>query len=564
MVLNWQVRPADPVRAHALAQAAGVHPITAQLLLHRGVGTAHEAARFLQPSLQTLSDPLALPDMARAVARLREAIARREPILLFTDSDTDGLTAGAILYDTLRRFGAVVRAQQSNRIADGYGLPDALVDTLCHSSLPGLVILADCGTNQPEAIQRLQDFGLDTIVLDHHVPLDGWAHPLALINPFRGDAPGRELCSAGLAFKLAQALWEDTAGSPLRRAWQGPDPVTGCLDLAALGTLADCAPLLGESRILVAEGMSRLINTSRPGLRWLCEATETREPEPGQIVRRLVPRINASGRLGEPEPIWELLIGEDESVLERWKTAAAKAHETTKRLHRQIIGEAQEQVNRLHFRDHFVMVVCRKGWHQGLMGPLASQLTERYGRPTIAIALGEQMGVGSGRSVPMFNLLEALKTCQDVLVRFGGHAQACGLTVDVRNLERFRELVNRQAHQALGRQGLVPGKPVDLELPFEALEPGWVEELVRLQPFGYGNPRPSFVFRRVEIDVKSPRTAWLTNGSRRAAARGTFPAIVPGGRYDVVGSPAVEGEGTLTLSVSDVRVSTGLSAPARI
>lgn len=545
----WQVHPAYPVRARALAGTLDVHPVTAQLLLNRKLETPAEASRFLHPELQTLRDPRALPDMERAVYRIARAIAQRQPICIFGDSDVDGLTASVILYEALKTGGAVVRAQQSNRIADGYGLPERLVQQLLRSSTK-LLILVDCGTNQSEEIRQLAAQGIETIIVDHHVPLNEWARPHALINPHRAQGVGQGMCSAGLAFKLAHALLRSDAHEQLEEY----------LDLAALGTLADYAPLMGENRIIVSAGLPRIVDSHRPGLRLLCEATRTVEPKPEQILRRLVPRLNASGRLGDPAAIWHLLHREDNGLLAEWMAAAEEAHTTTKQLHRQTIAEAEEQVSRMHFKDQFVMVVSRVGWHQGVMGPLAAQLARRYGRPAIAIAMDEQQGVGSCRSIPDFNMVKALQVCQDVLVRFGGHAQACGLTVSRKQLGQFRELVNEEAERRLGREGLVPIKTMDLELALEHVTPRWVEETKRFLPFGEGNPRPTMVLRRLAIDAKSTRTAVLTDGSTRIAAKGRFPAVVSGERYDVIASPDVI-NGELVLTVSGVRTSAAPSEP---
>lgn len=549
---RWRLHPADPARADALARTLGIHPLTAQLLLNRGVADGREASRFLRPGVESLSDPLQLPDMARAVARIRRAIARREPILLFGDSDTDGLTAGAILYETLRELGAVVRARQSNRIAAGYGLPLPLVRSIIRSAIR-LLIVVDCGTNQREAIAQLAAHGIDTIVVDHHVPLEGWAQPMALINPHGGEGSGRpachgehgagrELCSAGLAFKVAQGLFEG------RR-----ERLEAYLDLAALGTLADCSPLIGDSRHLVSAGISRIVDSRRLGLRRLCEATGTTRPDPEQVVKRLVPRLNASGRLGEATRVWRLLLADgDADDVDDCLAAAAFAHTTLKQYHRRVIGEAQEQVNQLHFRDACVLVVSQRGWPQGIMGLLAAQLAERYGRPAIAIALNDRRGVGSGRSVPEVNLLELLQQCRESLVQFGGHAQACGLTVEAKDLERFREQVNHHARNRWPRERLVPEATMDLELPLAAIHPTWVGELIRLAPFGRGNPRPSLVVRDVVVERISPRRGWVRHGPLRVALRGRLPEATPQMRYDVAGTPSVE-EGTLVLTLTDAR-----------
>ncbi len=548
MQAMWNVRPADPPRARALADATGIHQITAQLLLNRGVTTCARAAQFLRPNLAELDDPHALlPDLAQGIARIRQAVSRREPILIFGDSDVDGLTASVMLYEVLRALGAQVRAVQSNRITDGYGIPDALIKKISRSST-ALVILVDCGTNQPDVVDTLARHQIDTIIIDHHVPLDGWAKPHALINPHREQGAGRELCSAGLVWMVARVLLQG----------RGDASVAALLDLAALGTLADCVPLVGANRAIVSEGLGRILHSERPGLRRLCEATRTLQPEPEQMIRRLIPRLNASGRLGDSAAVWHALRADQSSRLDGWLEAAASAHATTKQWHRQVLGEAQEQINRMHFRDQYVMVVSRAGWPQGVMGPLASQLAERYGRPAIAIAFDEHEGVGSGRSVPRFDLLNALKECQQLLVRFGGHAQACGLTLRSRHVESFRALVNTHAKARLGPEGLVPTRVLDLELPLAAMQASWVEETERLAPFGRGNPRPTVVIRRVMIETHSPRTGWASDGSRRMKVKGSLPEPAAGVRYDLAATPTAA-DGEVVLRLLDVKVSTGPS-----
>jgi single-stranded-DNA-specific exonuclease len=546
----WRIHAADPERSRALAGSLGIHPVTAQLLLNRGLTDRARAERFLEPRLGALADPRELPDMDRATRRIRRAIATREPILIFGDSDVDGLSAGVILDEVLSDLGAHVRARSSNRITGGYGLPQAIVHEICRSATK-LLILVDCGTNQPDAIRQLAERGIDTIIVDHHVPLEGWARPCALVNPRSLAGAGQELCSAGLALKLTQALLEDD-----------PTRLLAWLDLAALGTLADCVPLIEDNRVIVSEGLERIVGTERPGLSRLCHATKTKAAEPEQILRRLIPRLNASGRLGDASAVWHALRRQTDDRLDGWLASAEAAHQTTKQLHRQMIAQAQEQVNRLHFRDQYVMVVSQAGWHQGLTGPLASQLAARYGRPAIAIAMDERLGVGSGRSIPVFNLLEALHSCQEFLLRYGGHAQACGLTVDRKHLEQFRALVNEAARRSLGREGLVKVRMVDLELPLGSVARGWVDETARLAPFGQGNPRPTVALRRVTIEIRSPRTATLSDGTHRVPAKGSFFGVDSGSRYDVLASPGVV-EGTLVLTVSDVRGAAAPSGPVR-
>ena len=541
MACAWRVAQAAPAAARALGRALGLHPVTAQLLLNRGIRDRAQAAQFLAPQLSSLSDPARLRDMRRAVSRIRLAISRREPIIIFGDSDVDGLTASIILYEALRELGGRVSAVQSNRLADGYGLPQALVRKLCRAGA-ALVILVDCGTNQPEEILRLAERGIDTIIVDHHVPLRRRAAPLALVNPHADGGLGQELCSAGLAFKMAQALFD--AGAPGR--------ISEYLDLAALGTLADCGRLLGENRVLVAEGLPRIARSARPGLQRLCEATRVTAPEPEQIVRRLIPRLNAGGRLGEADTVWKLLLSEQDERLDARLTASASAHAELKQLHRRTLAEAHEQVNRLHFKDQYVLLVSRTGWPQGLMGPVAAQLAQRYSRPAIAVAMADRLGVGSGRSIPVFNLLAAVQACEPWLVRFGGHAQACGLTIDRQHLEMFRGRINEEAARTLGRSGLSPTRLVDLELGLHEIEMSWVGEVERLKPFGHGNPKPTVLVRRVQLEAASARTGMITDGRARCAVRGTLEEIVRGGWYDAVLSPAAV-SGGLALTPVDAK-----------
>lgn len=547
MQRRWQLCAPQLAQAASLADALGVHRVTAQLLLNRGVATAAEGRRFLDPCLEALSDPRRLEGLERGVERLRAAIARREPVLIFSDSDADGLTGGLILEETLRGLGAVVRAKVSNRIADGYGMPEALVRLVGRSAVK-LLVLVDCGTNQPDAIAQLAGQGIETIVVDHHVPMEPRAQPVALINPHASHGSGQELCSAGLALKVAQAL----LGGAKSEAF------AELLDLAALGTLADYVPLVGDNRIIMRAGGRQLLRTARPGLRRLCEQTGVREGGVEQLTRRLIPRINASGRLGETSAIRSLLAaGEESCRVDEWLASAAEAHETVRRLHRDVLHAAFEQVNRLHFRDRYVLVVSGEGWAPGVLGPLASQLAERYGRPSIALSVSDRRAVGSARSVPAFDLLSTLRACQEHMVRFGGHAQACGLTLETHRLEAFREAVNETARTAVGPQGFSRTETIDVELSLADVQPDWVGELERLTPHGVGNPRATVLLRGLTLETRSARMAWASHGAVRLLARGRVEAWAAEGACDAIASPGLE-DGRPMLWVRAVRDSAAL------
>ena len=561
---TWDVLPSDPRGALALAHRCGVEPLIGQLLLNRGVCDAEGAQRFLSPKLSALGDPMVLPDMPRAVARVRKAISRQEPVLVFGDSDVDGITAAVIVSESLTAAGARVLVRVSNRLTGGYGFPPRLIARLKRLGI-GLLVLVDCGTNQQQEIRELAGQGIETIVLDHHVPSASVAKPEALVNPHCADASGRpqtasfgtpiahpadgwvpglgrELCSAGLALKLAQALWPDD-----------PERIEPYLELAALGTLADYSPLVGDNRILVSEGTARLAATKRPGLARLCAQVRLTKATPEQILQRLVPRLNAAGRMGDAKPVWRLLVERTSSGVERFAGMLGEAHDRSKALSRRILAEAHELANRMSFKEEVVMVVGRQGWHPGLMGPVAAQLAGRFGRPAIAIAFGGRLGVGSGRSPSAFNLLDALRACEGMLLRYGGHPQACGLTIQAAHLDGFRESINHHARASLAHRTLVPRLRVDAETSLGEVTPQTVAALPQFRPFGPGNPAPLLLVRRLEAQAGRHGAVWLSDGRGRVRTKGRVGGLVSGCYYDVVGMPGASDDG-VAWSLRDARI----------
>ncbi len=538
----WELWPQHPAKARAFAEACDLPPLLGQTLLNRGMTTTAEARRFLSPSLDALDDPLDLPDMPAAMRRVRQAIAAKERIVLFGDSDVDGLTALTIVSEVLSAHGARVSVRVSNRVKDGYGFPAGLIPPLARAKI-GLVVLLDCGSNQVEEVRAMGRAGIDVIIIDHHVPTR-LAEPLALVNPYRGSGIGRELCTAGLALKFAQA-WD-------------ADALERYVDVAAVGTLADYAPLVGENRMFIRAGLARLSRTPRPGLQRLCEAVRVTHASPEQVSRLLIPRLNAAGRLGDARAVWKLLTASTAKAVEGPMEQIGAAHAQTKRLYREMLGQAQDQASRLHFRDQYVMVVGRRGWHPGLVGPIAAQLTQRYGRPAIAIALEERVGVGSGRCSAPFNLFEALQACEPMLLRFGGHPRACGLTLESSKLEAFRDQINLHVHRLDDRQSLVRRLMVDAEATLAEMTPHLAASLERLVPFGAGHARPSVLMRDVTLE-SGKDGAWLTDGHRRVRVRGRSTLCAPREHYDVVAS-LHEVRTELAVSLAEVRLSSASGA----
>lgn len=537
----WQLRSADSMAASRLAHACGLPTLVAQFLLNRGIRDPHRVERFFSPALAALGDPLELPDMPKAVTTVRHTIASRSPIMVFGDSDVDGITAATMVAELLASLGAKTTVRISNRLTHGYGFPGSLIHEVMRLKVQ-LVILVDCGTNQAEEIRALTTHRVETIVLDHHIPTDHLARPSALVNPHRHRSVGKELCSAGLAFKLAQAMW----GTDDER-------LESLLELAALGTLADCAPLLGENRVLVTLGLRRLPHTHRPGLRLLCEAAQVTRATPEQVLQRLTPCLNAAGRLGEATAVWRLLAETSSHRAKRLLRTIEHIYHTSKVLHRHILAEANEQANRLHFKDHAVVVIGRRGWHPGFMGPVAAQLADRFGRPAIAVAMNETTAVGSGRSFGMVNLFEALRACEGTLLRYGGHARACGLTLDPENLERLREQLNRYtqttgAHAHAGRT-----LTIDADVGLQDVTPDVASAIERFAPFGQENERPLVMIRQVRLEEDASRIPWLTDGRITRRIWGKRLDLHPDECYDLVGSPRAVG-GDVAMSLCEVRL----------
>jgi single-stranded-DNA-specific exonuclease len=538
----WRVTPPDPDGAAALAEACGVTPQVAQVLINRGVQEPEAARRFLLPSLGQLDDPRQLTDMPAAIARIQHAVAAREPVLVFGDSDVDGITATAIVYDALQSLGAKVLARVSHRLNDGYGFPQRLIPAM-HRAGIRVLVLVDCGTNQPDEIQQLARLGIDTVVLDHHVLSERPAHPLALVNP-RREPIAEPCCSAGLAFKFAQALCPDDEARLAR-----------LLDLAALGTLADYVTLIGENRVLVAEGLRRIVDSARPGLRRLCADVALTKASPEHVLRKLVPRLNAAGRVSDPRPVWRLLVEAADAPAARLADRLAECHALSKSFHRRILEEAYAHADRMHFKDQHVMVIGRPGWHRGLMGPIAAQLVDRYNRPAISIALDGPTGVGSGRSVDGFDLFAALRACEPLLTRYGGHPQACGLSIDTDQVDALRERINDYARQApSGRRG-AQALTIDAEWTLEQMQRAGAD-LDALRPFGPGNPAPLVLVREVALEPDGGGQA-MVDGEARIRLRVRVSESRADCRYDVVGTPSVS-DGRVSFAVRDARESDGV------
>ena len=555
MKFRWNIAEVDSLLARPLEATLGISPLLAHCLVQRQVTEPESARLFLEPRLKSLSDPYLLPNMERAVDRLFAAHAARERMVIFGDYDVDGVTATALLKTSLTTLGWQVDHYLPHRMDEGYGLSQAGVEN-CLARFPVPLLLAvDCGSTATEQVGWMAARGVEVIVLDHHQVADPPPPAVALVNPQLGPDGlhhPRALCSAALAFKLLHALLR--RGRELELERFARFDIKPLLDLVALGTVADLVPLRGENRILVSAGLKRLETTDRPGLVALKEVSQTRSPiGVYEVGFQLGPRLNAAGRLETAEAALELLLAED---LESARPLA-EALDTTNRERQAIEKQMADDVVglvRSKFRpEHdFVIVEGALHWHIGVVGIVAARVLREFYRPTIILGGDNELWRGSGRSIPGFDLAAALRECGDLLERHGGHAMAAGVTIQPNRLAALRERLNGAARTALPAELLRPELRLDARIPLRELTVDRLSELMRLQPFGQGNPALQFLIPRVTLASPAQKLGrqqqhWkfrLTDGQAYvdalwwgAVEAGDAP---PSGTFDVAAVPQLE------------------------
>lgn len=468
----------------------GVSDIMATILAQRGYSDFEAARRFLSPS--ELHDPFLFSDMKAITDRIRTAIRRGEKITVHGDYDVDGVTSTALLITILRDMGADVGFVLPDRFRDGYGISSESVRKIAEKA--SLLITVDCGITAKQEIDLGRDLGLDVIVIDHHKPVADNIPEALFVCPHLCDYPFKELAGVGLAFKVAQALLVPDSpdnGDSL------PPLLTRHLDLVALGTIADVVPIVGENRFLVKRGLIEMTKTLKPGLKALMEIAhiEPRKLNTGMVAFRLAPRINAAGRLESAESALELLMSESHEGAHDLAVHLDSLNQKRQLIEASIIDQADAMLASWpqEMKDAYIYVLDAEAWHDGVIGIAASRLTERYKRPVIVIATKAGVGKGSGRSIPGFNLHEALLQQRHLLQRFGGHGAACGLTMSVDNIPDLRDGLTRYARQILSEQDLQRPKHVDAIATGFDLTLELTEELSRLEPFGMGNPSVKLV-----------------------------------------------------------------------
>ncbi len=501
--LIWEQHPHDEAQSARLASALGVHPVIAHLLCVRGLADPEAAAHFLKPSLADLHDPMKLAGLREAVVRLEEAIARKETVAIHGDYDVDGITSTVIVRRALELLGARVVHFIPERMKHGYGLQVDAIDRLAAEGVR-VIVSVDCGIRGADAARRARELGVDLIITDHHEPDDTLPDALAVVNPKRHDCayPYKDLAGVGVALKLVQALCE-RAG---RGRW-----LPGFVKIAALGTLADVVPLTGENRVIARVGLEGLTRGPHTvGIRALLEAAGLtgKRLDSFHVGFVLAPRINAAGRMSTADIATRLLLATDESLAAEARELAGQLEGENQRRQQEeaaIAAEARKAIESdPAIGAHNVLVVAGEGWHRGVIGIVASKLVETFCKPAIVLSVDGDVAHGSCRSIPAFDMLSALEHVHDVFIRFGGHRQAAGLTMDASRVAEFRARINALADERLDPADLVPRLRIDAPLSLRAIGKDLLDGLQAMEPFGLCNARPVFSATPVEL-TDAPR-----------------------------------------------------------
>jgi single-stranded-DNA-specific exonuclease len=557
-------KPPDEEAVQALMTALSLPEIVCRLLLIRGYVSAEEAKLFLRPKLDRLHDPFGFLSMDKAVARLARAVREQELVFIHGDYDVDGICSTTILTRVIRGLGGKAMPFIPRRIEDGYDLSDAGVDAAMAASAK-VVVTADCGTGAVAPIARLCGSGVDVIVTDHHLPSGDLPDCLAILNPKRhGDGyPDKDLAAVGVTFKLGLALARELGASD--------NFVWAMLDLVALATVADVAPLRGENRVFVRYGLKMLAETRNIGMRALLRASglDGKQLTAGRIGFILAPRLNAAGRLGHAIRGVELLLTDDEHQANIIARELEELNQRRQEIDRATLEQARERVLAMDLDETFSIVLADDSWHPGVIGIVASRLVEEFGRPAVLIALSGDQGKGSGRSIPKFDLHGALGKARDLLLRYGGHRVAAGVTIARDMVPAFAARFDEIAHSVLTPADLVPEIRVDLEVSIDGMD-GKLESLFRhFEPFGIGNPTPVLLARNVVI-ARPPRAVGkdglkivLDTGTGSLDAigwglAGRAAEFQPGTKVDVafrLERDDYRGESYLQARVADIRVS---------
>ncbi len=531
----WNIKASSPTLRDKLSQSLGIHPIISQLLINRSIEDPDEARQFLNADLNSLHDPFLMKGMHKAVERIHLAVQNKERVLVFGDYDVDGVTSSVILNKALTKLGLDLVHHIPHRMTDGYGLNHEIAESAFQQKV-SLLITIDCGITAYDEVESIRKKGIDVIIIDHHEPSDGdLPNAVAIINPKQKDCPYpfKDLASVGLALKISSALTNQVDKD--------------LLCFAALGTVADVVPLKGENRTLVYFGLKSIHETNNIGLRALVKSAKIKKGPitPFHIGFILGPRINAAGRMGTAETSLNLFLSDDETRVENLAKELEVHNLERQKMQNDTIAEAidivEEQIN---FKDQKVIVLNKEGWHKGVLGIVASRLTDKYFRPSIVISTKEGIGTASCRSIDGFHIQNALQECRGVLENYGGHEGAAGLTIKQDQIDPFREMINTIAQRILEIKKLIPAISIESEIPLNQVDIKLADTIESMQPFGEGNPQPIFCSKGVTVKSypqilgKATLKFWIEQGGETISAVGfgmeKFAGLIrPGEKIDL-------------------------------
>ena len=515
---RWLIPTFDPQQIDALRAGLRIGSPAARMLLRRGLSDPARAQRFLCPSLDELHDPAAMRDMPRALERLRQAIGAGERILIYGDYDVDGTASVVLLTKAIELAGGAASFHIPHRLQDGYGMRTEVVE---HAASEGvrLIVSVDTGIRAGEVVARANELGIDVIVTDHHLPEAALPPAVAVLNPNRPDCeyPEKNLCGAGVAFKLVQALLGSLnwPADKLRRVTES------FLKMVAIATVADVVPLTGENRVIVKHGLTGLVAVRNPGLRALLEVAgfgPANAPSARQVAFQIAPRLNAAGRMDTARAVVEMFLTSDAG---RARELAAQLHQQNAE-RQQVEAQIREACEQVAVDDAAAaLVYYGEDWHRGVLGIVASRMVERLHRPVFVLGRNPQDGLaqGSGRSIRAFHLLRALEAMPDLFTRFGGHEHAAGVTLDASRVEEFRARFQTYASTVLQPEDFLPELAIDGVIDFAEITDRSAAEVFSLAPFGHGNPGP--LFAALDVEVACAPAPWNEKHLRVMLRQGT-------------------------------------------
>jgi single-stranded-DNA-specific exonuclease len=504
MKKQWRIHHPDFQCVEKISKGLKCTPTFAEILVNREIKSVKQALDLLQPSLKNIRPPFSLKDMDTAVQRIGKAIAKGEKILIFGDYDVDGITSAAVIFEFLDTMGADTSVYIPHRLKEGYGLQKQHISDIAIPNNVDLIITTDCGSSSQDAVQRAQDADIDVIITDHHRVSNSLPPAKAFINPNRPDCDTgfEQLAGVGVAFMLTVSLRKYLRDINFWKTGTEPNLLRLC-DLVALGTIGDAAPLVAENRILTHAGINLIqAGKSRPGLKTLLEASNINEAAvtSENIAFRIIPRLNAAGRLGHAKAALDLLTATDPAVAGEIAQYLDELNNVRKETETEILTEIRQYLAKNpQEAGKSAIVLAHDKWHEGVLGIVASRLVDQYYRPVVVVSTREGLGKGSARSIPGFDLYGGLSRCSRFLEAFGGHSMAAGLKIKRENIAKFKEIFETFVKNTVRPETIAPELLIDCELQFNEISEQLLNEIETLRPFGADNPNPVFMARNIAV-----------------------------------------------------------------